>query len=400
MKSSEWSDRELEELLRQMPKIQDNRDPREIYQNLSLKKRRTLTWMIPAIVAAAALLLFFISVPKLIDGIPFSTNHAEEQKISADKKMEISSTSNQGMDVVLKKQDHTPKEKTLTSETTPKLLTADSSITAAYPEQVGNGKVLTYWIPDQQAQILIPVSTIIPDPGDKSWLDLYNEKMAKLKEVEWGLSEYYPMNASLSEDKTDNSVIVDVPVNHTYGQGSASEINFLNAIQKDVSTNSHITKVKFKTNGQKGIELGNFGRLTDMNIELPKNHSYFFYYSDGSETPFLVPSSEPYKTINEALLSMENDSLEGNLKASLTPALHVEKAEIKEETLYVTINNQSKLINDKPTLYAFEAVLLTAKEFGIQKVKLENSPISSLGPFDLTKEINVPIAPNLRRVSK
>ena len=302
MKKSEWSDRELEELLRQMPKIQDHRNPREIYQNLSLKKRKTSTWLIPAIVAAAALLLFFISVPKLIEGIPFSTNHPEEQKISADKKMEISSTRDQAMDVVLKKQDHTSKEKTLSSETTtPKLLTADSSRTAAYPEQVGNGTVLTYWIPDQQAQLLIPVSTIIADPGDKSWLDLYNEKMAALKEAEWGLSEYYPMNASLTEDKTDNSVIVDVPLNHTYGQGSASEINFVNAIQKDVSTNSHITKVKFKTNGQLGIELGNFGTLTNINIEMPKNHSYFFYYSDGSETPFLVPSSDTYKTINAAL---------------------------------------------------------------------------------------------------
>ena len=70
---------------------------------------------------------------------------------------------------------------------------------------------------------------------------------------------------------------------------------------------------------------------------------------------------------------MESDQPEGNLKASLVPALHIETAEIKEETLYVTINNQSKLINDKPTIYAFEAILLTAKEFGIQKVMLENS---------------------------
>ena len=38
MRKSEWSDKQLEDLLRQMPKIKDNRQPHEIYQSLSVKK--------------------------------------------------------------------------------------------------------------------------------------------------------------------------------------------------------------------------------------------------------------------------------------------------------------------------------------------------------------------------
>ncbi len=54
MKRSEWSDNELEELLRQMPKVKDHRDPRDIYQNISLKKRKTKSWLLPGMAAAAA----------------------------------------------------------------------------------------------------------------------------------------------------------------------------------------------------------------------------------------------------------------------------------------------------------------------------------------------------------
>ncbi|WML30829.1 hypothetical protein RCG24_02660 [Neobacillus sp. OS1-32] len=68
MKKSEWSDREIEELLRKMPKIQDYRDPRDIYQNLSFKRRKSPSWVLPSIAAAAALFLVLVLGPKLFDG--------------------------------------------------------------------------------------------------------------------------------------------------------------------------------------------------------------------------------------------------------------------------------------------------------------------------------------------
>ena len=67
MKKSEWSDKQLEELLRQMPKIQDHRNPRDIYQNLSRKKRKQPAWVIPAFATAAALLLFIYINSKAYD---------------------------------------------------------------------------------------------------------------------------------------------------------------------------------------------------------------------------------------------------------------------------------------------------------------------------------------------
>jgi hypothetical protein len=395
VKKSEWSDKHIEELLRQMPKIQDHRHPRDIYQNLSLKKRKSPTWLIPSIAAAAALLIFFILVPKLMNGPQFSYDRAGENKMSKGIKMDYSSRNNKESAIALKKQASTSKAKLNSGVATPELFQAGNLKTAVYADDVENGKVLTYWIPDKQAQMLIPVSTIAKDTKDKNWLTLFNEKMTSLTEEDWGLSDFYPVNAKLILDNKDNSILIDVPTNHVYGQGSSNETSFLNVMKKNVATNSNIRKLKFSTNSMAGINFGNMGEMKELKFALEKDHAYFFYYPKRSEIPFLVPSLETYKDIKAAFDAMGRDYPNTELKASLS-LLHFNTASIKAKTLFLSLNPGSNLKNDKNTLHSFEALLLTAKEFGIEKVMVENAPLSYLGPFDLTKEINVPLAPNLR----
>ena len=69
MKKSQLSDKQLEELLGQMPKIKDHRDPRDIYQNIAhrVEKRRMPAWVIPSAALAAVLFLAFILSPGLMD---------------------------------------------------------------------------------------------------------------------------------------------------------------------------------------------------------------------------------------------------------------------------------------------------------------------------------------------
>ncbi len=398
MKKSEWSDYELEELLRQMPKIQDYRNPRDIYQNLSLKKRKPLTRLLPGIAAAAALLLFFILGPKLLDGQQFSSNQAGDEKSSGSQSMKLADKSDKSekSSQVLMAKDSSSKERTSMDTGKAELLKTNSTKTALYADEVGDGTVLTYWIPDQQAEILVPVSTVVSNPEEKSWLSLYSEKMGELKEEEWGLSDFYPLNAQLKLDPTETSVIVDVPASHQYGQGAAMETNFINILQKDIASNSNLKKIMFTTNGEPGIELGNFGRKEELIIENEKNHAYFFYYPAGSAIPFLTPASERYSDFGTALEAMRNDQHEFNLKSSLLPSMQIQDVSINDNILYVSMKDNPDLNDNQLTLCSFEAMLLTAKEFGIEKVIVKNPPLTNIGPFDLSKEILVPIAPNLR----
>jgi hypothetical protein len=385
VRRSEWSDKQLEELLRQMPKIQDHRDPRDIYQSLSIKKNKIKQWLLPGLASVAALLIFFILVPKLMIGNQYSQDKASQEKSSARQEMQ---TAEENSTLAFDKEDASSKERTFSG----------AEKTAIYEDEVGNGTVLTYWIPDPQAQILVPVSSIVTDKSDKSSLTLFNEKAVNLKEEDWGLSEYYPLNATLKLDENNSIVWVDVPANHQYGQGSTIETNFLNVLQKDVTSNSNIKKIKFLTNGQTGIDLGNYGRKEELNIEMEKNHAFFFYYTEGNDIPYLVPSIETYKDINAALKVMKVDQPSFGLKSSLLPSLPINNVSISEKTLIVTVKENSNLQDDQNTLNAYESLLLTAKDFGFEKVLIKNSPLKKLGPFDLSRENKVPLAPNMRTI--
>jgi hypothetical protein len=394
VKKSEWSDREIEELLMQMPKIKDHRNPRDIYQNFSLKKRRTKTWVLPSLATAAAILLFFILVPKLMVG----TNSSSDKQVEMSKiESEIKDSDQKDHSTVaLKKEGSSPNEKSLSGTAKNEVMSASADKTAVYAEDVGTGKVLTYWIPDQQAQILIPISTVVGSSDNKSWLTLFNENMAKLNEEEWGLTDYYPLNVTMSLNSDNSTLQVEVPANHQYGQGSTNETNFINVINKDISSNSDIKKVRFSTNGEPGIELGNYGVKQELDISVGKNHGFFFYYPEGSKIPFLTPSITTYSDINMAVEAMKVDQPELGLTASLSSLLPISDVSIMDKTLVVSFKGNTVLQDNQATVYAFEALLLTAKDFGLEKVLVKDSSLKNLGPFDLTKENQVPLAPNMR----
>lgn len=392
MKKSEWSDSEIEQLLRSMPKIIDRRDPRDIYQSLSLKKRKNLAWVLPSIAAAAVLFLFMILGPKLTDQgqiSQFSLDQATEKK-APDK-----NAANEKR-MVLNKEVAESKESTGTNNI--QQINKGLQKSAVYEDEIGNGKVFTYWIPDEQAQILIPVSTIVPKAQNKPWLDVFNEQMVQLKESQWGLSEYYPLNAELTYDEKEQTLNVNVPADHQYGQGSTSETGFLNILKKDISSNSSVKSVKLFTNHEPGIEFGNTGLMKELDIEADRNHAYLFYFPKNQEQPYLVPTLETYKDIKDAMKAMKEDRPEYGLKKSMFLEVQEENLSIQNNTLFLSMEKNSKIEDDKLTLSSFEAILLTAKEFGLDQVIVKDAPVKQIGPFNLSMENKVPIAPNLRNL--
>ncbi|MCM3766524.1 hypothetical protein [Neobacillus niacini] len=385
MKKSEWSDKELMELLKEMPKIEDYRHPRDIYQNLPIKRRKKMPWLLPGLATAAALLLFFILIPKLMDGNQFSLDHAKQESTQEAK---VAKEDNDSSGTA----NGDPQKDQATIMKKAELSNEKIAATAIYDDAANGETVLTYWVPDDQAQNLVPVSTIVNNAEGKDWLTLFNENMANLRETEWRLTDYYPLKATLSYDKVGETVIVDVPADHPYAQGSTSEVIFINTLKNLVASNSTAKKLRFKTNGQLGLEAGN-NFYEELDVSPVKNHAYFFYYPNGSEVPFLVPSPEPFKDIKSALQAM-GASIETHQLHGIT--LGINDVSSSGQTLTISFNENSSMNNDQQTVWSFEAILLTAKEFGFEKVIVNNPPIDKLGPFDLTQEIKVPIAPNLR----
>jgi hypothetical protein len=385
MKKSEWSDHELEQLLQQMPKVKDHRDPRDIYQSLSLKakKRKAPAWIVPSVASLAAVLLLFILAPQVWQGIFQDSASKQESK-------DVLDNNSTKMEMAKIMPDDDTKNGISSGNQDISIMAAPAE-TAIYEEELVEQQVITYSIPDQNTQILVPVSVLVPK--NSSWIELYQSQAEKLTEEQWGLSDYFPLNATLSmvDEKTMN---IDVPEDHVYGNGSANETLFISFVEETMSRNENLQKVTFSTNGNPGIMFGNYGERFEVNKPETKQKSYFIFKPNIQNSPFIVPGIEEFSDIATALESMRvgNDTygLEPSIPAEFVFDINVSS----QEQLILTFTGKEQLLDASKYVYSIEAILLTAKEFGYKSVKFENSPITQIGRFNMENEIKVPVAPN------
>ncbi|MCM3599735.1 hypothetical protein M3175_03255 [Robertmurraya korlensis] len=391
------SDEQLEEWLREMPKLKDHRDPHDIYENISkkLEERPRKTWIIPSFATAAAVLLVAILSFNLFDGA--SVNHsadkslkeeaAIEQKTSLQK--EESSVENEARTDVGNEENSTEMND-ITFQAT------EDSTTAVYAEDLGAMQVFTLAIPDSEGQNIIPVSLLVETTDLSDKLSRLEEAMASMDEEEWGLGDYYPLEADLAVDEASSTLNVDVFANHPYQFGSTTQVIFENAIQQLLNS-LQLNQAIFTTNKiEKGITLSN-DVLTSITKTEPRNRPFYLFYTN--DIPYLVPYSESYSTIEEAFEAMKTNIDTHNLRAPLLVD-QISEVAIDEtnKSVVITFNKEINIEDTPETTQSIEAILLTVKSFGYEKVKFNNAPIDYVGRFALQEEIQVPIAANKKSI--
>lgn len=399
MKKSDLSEKQIENLLRDLPKVTDKRSPEEIYQTLTVKRtrKRLPGWLVPSVAASAALILLLILSPSL-SGWQNSASNSEKAESGAElAKTEMKEESQDAGDSVprnnqMKFSDVDDSAGEPNSEIQDGPLEQDQP-TAVYSEDINGYNVLTYAIPEPNAQIAVPITVLVHSKGGETWFELFEQTMKTLQEEKWGLADYFPLNAQLSYIEETEEVHVDVPADHQYGSGSASETAFERILAQSLPY-ERVKKINFSTEGQKGIELGNTGNVTELQIKDRKRHAYYFYYPEGNANPYIVPAEESYDTVAEALQQMLKDRKELGLKASLPEQFRDDLVSLKhdEKVLLIKLADGSRLPGD--FLHSLEAIMLTAKNFGFEAVRLENAAPDSIGPFDLSEDLPLPVGPN------
>ncbi|MBT2693294.1 hypothetical protein [Bacillus sp. ISL-55] len=412
MKKSQLSDKQLEEILGQMPKVKDHRDSRDIYQNIAhrVEKRKTMpTWVIPGAALAAVLFLAFILSPGLM-----GVNH------SADKSIESNSASDaksfMEMDTAVR--DDTANESASQEESTLMMDAADGEaeekskefaamdkanpydgLISLYAEEVDTetSEILTYAIPDDQAMRIVPVTVTTPKEEGKSWIDNYTETMPKLMEKEWGLTDYYPMDAAWNFDEATKTLTMDVKQNNPYRDGSTANVIFIDSMTQNFS-GAGIDKMVLSTEGKPGLELSNIGLLEELplNAETKKRRAYLFLTVEGVQNPYLVPTKEQHESIGKAFEQMWKG--DGYLSASLPEIFSLAETNKSEnDILEITIDKNTTL--DESYLPNLEAILMTASEFDYSGVRFTNANIDQLGPFNLNEVLPLPLAPNKKNIN-
>ncbi|OCA90969.1 hypothetical protein A8F94_03610 [Bacillus sp. FJAT-27225] len=377
-----WSDKEVEQFIRVMPKVTDDRDPREIYQNISMKvtKKRRITWIMPGFAAAAAACLLFLLFSN--GSFNFTGDRQNASTGNGDPNVALVDTDNN-------KKTGNDENKALTMEA----IDSKLSGTALYQQDVQeNEKAVTLFVPDSQAQFPVPI-TVKVTQAEGNWVDSLKTAMASLKEEDLSLSDYYPLDVKLEEG---NTFAVNVSENHPYSISGGSERMFLKVVNDTVEANDEtINTIIYTTNGEPGITLKHINTfVSEEKVLEKKNRAYLFSKQEGKDIPFMVPSEKPFDNFEQAIAAMKKEGFQIGLQPSLPQNFTIQNVSVKENVLHFSLGKGTDLKDNAATLQSFEALLLTAKDFDYSAVKVENPPINKLGPFDLTDKVNVPIGAN------
>ncbi|MDQ0183879.1 hypothetical protein ACFOST_02180 [Cytobacillus kochii] len=429
MKKQDWKDDHIEELLKQLPKITNHISKQDMYQQMMIFKeqKKRKRWLTPSVASAVAVLLLCILVPTMINfqdsagsniddseqENQLASNATQQKEVNDEITNDESNHTQENTEDIVKDEEVTPQEdidqtdeiyaqndqseEANANDNNEQPVTQQIEPTAVYAEDIKDQEeVLTYSIPDHNVQNFIPISVMVNKEADLSKMELFINHMSDLKEAEWGLGELNPFNADFHYDTSNQVLAVDFPAATNISSSSQSEA--IKEILTDMMADFNIEKIDLLTDGEQGLEMGNEGFTEEIDqVDTSNKSAYYFYYPNEEwTTPFLVPFREKINSVTDAFAAMKKGIETYNLKASIPNDIDFEAEVVSDEQLLITFEDDADIKNDEETLYTIEAILLTAKEFEYNEVKLENTEIDQIGRFDLEKEIQVPVAPNKR----
>ncbi|CAI9388012.1 GerMN domain-containing protein [Niallia sp. Sow4_A1] len=385
MPKQKWNDEKIKQTLKQLPSIKDERSPEFIYHTIQMRKKsvhKTRVFM-PILATVCTMMILFIISQSFLDS---NESLESESKVADNSALMKNSVSEKVEENEIQNSEITDRQTKMASPALTKV--------AIYHEDVGDSEVITYPIPDQNIQVIVPVSILVENPNHLSRFDLYVQNIDKMIGVNKQLSDYFPISPELfTYHLSNNTIEVDTKQKLT-NIGSHSEDFFNTLIQQQLQTIG-AKKMMFYTDGKLGVELGNRKETTIEYSPLEKR-AYFLLQDESTEKPLYVPWEKPYDTIENAFDAMEDDMETHGLTASIPDTIDIDKVSKDEgkRQLIVHLSNESKMEEDQKTLYAIESILLTAKDFKYSTVKFENTKVEAVGEFQLTKELAVPVAAN------
>ena len=412
---------QLEKLLRQMPKIKDDRDPKHIYKEiqpkLSNSPRRSK--IVPAFALVAALVLFVLVTPMFVNNMQFdlsisgsdaNSNSEESMDIAtmnADENSDDSAADTSREAVMEEKESSLQVEGEEESndfaaaEISP--AEGKSFVTPSY--NVASEYAVTIGVSLMEADNFehggstTPLTVIVPRGENDTYVDALNKVRGNIAYDELGaVTPLINDNVKVSEG--DIGLASPMPIldvtDMAKGLASFQEILFPKELSDTFSTT--YTHILFSDNGStKGVEIGN--NVYDGPVELQtKNKRAYFKYHTGS-LPLLVPGHERYTSIGDALTAMTSAPEQADtskLEPSIPTTVKVEKLALENanEVVRIKLADNSVLENNEETIFALEAMMMVAKEFGLRGVIFESSQSGTIGTITLNEEVSVPYSPN------
>lgn len=401
MHKSTFDEDQLEKLLQSMPKVKDHQDPEQLFAKISSRldeenvvekkietkrtKRKKKIWFLPLLASISAVAIIAIVVPSFLHQQD-STMEKEKIESREEKTAEgVRGEHAKNFTMMAKEGEESPIARMV--------MTPQSHVITDLLE---NQEIITVAVPDPNAMFVVPLSFIVPKDAETTKLERIQKIKEHLHEEEWGLSGFILEGVRFSEENDGKKLIINVPRDHQFGNGSTMETIFTETV-KETAKGMGYEVVEFQTDGKPGIVLGNFGKITKINLTNPNaKEIYYNFEPNGVGQKFLVPiqMGDDFSGAIEAM-KLPNELGIEQLKPSITKGVNFKSIVFDQKKKIATIEFRegTNIENDENSLLMIEAILMTAKEYGAQVVEFKNGP-DSIGPYNLLKPINVPLAVN------
>lgn len=378
MKRREWNEEQIEQLLQKLPPVKDTRSAEDIYQNIKDKqqlKKNSRRWIVPALATVAALLLFVFISPSLFHN---ATSYEESAMDSAATENSVKLES--GMSEAKLTQEKTFDMQDLKNKE------PETFVTKASEED----EIITVGFTDGNAQNILPISLEANQKQEK--LEQLEEINPDLFTEELGPISYELSNTEFIDEGNPEEITIEYKGEPSLASSSTDTL-YQNALIETFRW-LDFKKMKLYTNNHAGIDFGHSGSKKDLEVKQENKKAYFLYQFDEHTSKLLVPSPEPYDSIEIAIEAMKQGIAERHLQPTIMKGIETIKTKENGDQLEVEFHQDIEFQDSEPYIIMLESILLSAKEFGYRTVQFKGMNIDQVGVMDVTKPIEVPFSPN------
>ena len=384
MPNDKWNDEEIENLLRDFPKIQDKRPKAEVYKNVSQTQyvpKQPKRWL-PLLVAVIAFLSISVLAVSLLqqNGSDSSTGETETESGDAESMMTADEA-----------QPEQAEQSADDSEGAASLAMEEPEAlrTAVYEQDLSGAHVLRIGLANQG--YVVPVSFMIPAPlageGEPDALELYETFAGQIDESALGFDEYHPYEGSLQQDGATISHFL--PEGHDYDKGSAATLLYLYSLEETFMGQQEI---RVLNEAGEPAQLAHIGEVEPI---IPGTQGHSYYLMDASTGDWYMAPSYGMSEANleDALVALRqapNDAYRSPVPDGIGYGVEMDGTNAIvtfEETLDL------EALDGMAAMRMIESMALTAQSYG-SSLTISNTLQAEWSGFDFSKELELPVAPN------
>lgn len=376
----------FEQQLRQMPLIEDKRSKDVVFQQLQQRmnntptvKRKNVKWVIPSIASVAALFLLVILVPQFLNGGEGEADFVTMEQIKEDydqgnMQNEIYSAGVAESAVELEQSSGVEYLEVIRQEE----LAADERV---------YGIALT--VVTELGTYSIPVS-IVGSADNR--LEQVRDLIDQFEPKAVGLDES-KLKGMTIEEVNKNTVRLMIPDDMLLGGSSGQEEAIIQAAEHTFSDLGYGTLIVETVSGE---DLGNYTSGSKLSL-LDKKYGYQVFTTEQDYMVLVPMFFEEFDvgSFEQALQKMDV-SWEEDMKSVFQVAeVEVPEVQVTEKGPAIVTFQEGTVLSDVNEHIALvDAILLTARYYGITEVQFENAGIDFVGDYDMTSPISTEIYSN------